>query len=76
MRFLSEFLRIPYEDIRLKPAFNGIAIQPVTMQKRGSDDAKDKNFIEPKKLDEDERKLIRKMTDADYQTVLREVVVL
>jgi hypothetical protein len=76
MRFLSGFLRIPYEDILLKPTFNGIAIQPVTGQKTGNDEARYNNFIESKKLDEDERKLIKKMTDADYQTALREVVVL
>ena len=76
MRFLSEFLAIPYEDILLKPTFNGIAIQPMNGKNTGNDDARDNNFIESKKLDEDKRKLIKEMADADYQTALREVVVL
>ena len=76
MRFLSEFLGIPYEDILLKPTLNGIAIQPMKGKNTGNDDARDNNFIESKKLDEDKRKLIKEMADADYQTALREIVVL
>jgi hypothetical protein len=76
MRFLSGFLRIPYEDILLKPTFNGIAIQPVTGQKTGNADARDNNFIAYRTLDEDKRKLIKEITATDHQTALREVVVL
>ncbi|MBE9545152.1 MAG: sulfotransferase [Proteobacteria bacterium] len=76
MRCLSEFLAIPYEDILLKPTFNGIAIQPMNGKNTGNDDARDNNFIESKKLDDDKRKLIKEMADADYQTALREVAVL
>ena len=76
MRFLSEFLAIPYEDILLKPTFNGIVIQPMNGKNTGNDDARDNNFIESKKLDDDKRKLIKEMADADYQSALREVVAL
>ncbi len=74
MRFLSEFLRIPYEDILLEPTFNGIPIQPVNGQKTDNSHAKHQSITESKTLDDDRRVLIEKMTAADYQTALREVV--
>ena len=76
MRFLSEFLGIPYEDNLLQPTFNGIAIQPLNGQKSGNDDTRDNSVVESNKLDKEKQKLIKKMTDADYQAALREVVVL
>jgi len=76
MRFLSEFLGIPYEDILLEPTFNGIPIQPANDQKTDNANAKPQSFTESKTLDEDRRALIEKMTAADYQAALREAVVL
>jgi hypothetical protein len=76
MRFLSEFLAIPYEDILIKPTSNGIAIWPDNGQKTRDDDARDNSFTDSNKLDDDKRKLIKETTAADYQTVLREVVIL
>jgi hypothetical protein len=76
MRFLSEFLAIPHEDILLKQTFNSIAIPPENEQKTGNDDARDNSFTDSKKLDHDQRNLIKETTAADYQTVLREVVIL
>ena len=74
MRFLSEFLRIPYEDILLEPTFNGIPIQPVNGKKTDNSNASHQNITESKTLDDDRRVLIEKMTAADYQTALRAVV--
>ena len=76
MRFLSEFLGIPYEDILLEPTFNGISIQPANSQKADNSNAKLQFFTETKTLDEGRRVLIEKMTAADYQTALREVMAL
>ncbi|MFC1875741.1 sulfotransferase [Thermodesulfobacteriota bacterium] len=76
MRFISVFLRIPYEDILLKPTFNVIASQTATGHKMGNADARDRIFIEHRTLDKDKRKLIKEITAADYQTALREVEVL
>ena len=76
MRFLSEFLGIPYEDILLEPTFNGISIQPANGQKTDNSNAKRQGFTESKTLDEGRRFLIEKMTASDYQTALREVVAL
>ena len=67
MRFLSEFLGIPYEDILLEPTFNGIPIQPANSQKTDNSDGKLQSFTESKKLDKNQRVLIEKMTVADYQ---------
>ena len=76
LRFISEFLGIPYEDILLEPTFNGISIQPTGGQKIDNANAKLQSFTESKMLDKGQRVLIEKMTAADYQTALREVVVL
>jgi hypothetical protein len=74
MRFLSEFLGIPYESILLEPTFNRIPIQPANSQKIDNTNAKLQHFTESKMLDKDQRVLIEKMTTPDYQTALREVV--
>jgi hypothetical protein len=74
MRFISEFLGIPYESILLEPTFNKIPIQPADSQKIDNTNAKLQHFTESKMLDKDQRVLIEKMTTTDYQTALREVV--
>ncbi len=76
MHFLSELLGIPYEDILLEPTFNGIPIQPADGQKTDSSNAKLQSFTESKTLNKEQRVFIEKRTAADYQTALREVVVL
>jgi hypothetical protein len=76
MQFLSEFLGIPYEDILLEPTFNGIPIQPVSGPITDNSNANRQSFIESKTFDDDRRVLIEKMTAADYQAALQEVVVL
>jgi len=74
MRHLAEFFGISYEDILLEPTLNGIPIQPANSQKTDNSDGKLQSFTESKTLDEGRRALIEKMTAADYQTALREVV--
>jgi hypothetical protein len=76
MRFLSEFLGIPYEDILLEPTFNGIPVQPADDQKTVDSITKLQRFTESKMLDKGQRVLIEKMTATDYQTALREIVAL
>jgi hypothetical protein len=76
MQFLSEFLGIPYEDILLEPTFNGIPIQPVSGPITDNSNANRQSFIESKTFDDDRRVLIEKMTAADYQAALQEVVAL
>ncbi|MBW2430098.1 MAG: sulfotransferase [Deltaproteobacteria bacterium] len=76
MQFLSEFLGIPYEDILLEPTFNGIPIQPVSGPIKDNSNATRQSFIESKTLDDDRRVLIEKITAADYQAALQEVVAL
>jgi hypothetical protein len=76
MRFLSEFLGIPYEDILLEPTFNGIPVQPADDQKTVDSITKLQRFTESKMLDKGQRVLIEKMTATDYQTALRDVVAL
>jgi hypothetical protein len=74
MRFLSEFLAIPYEDILLTPTFDGIPIQPANNQSTDNSDAKLQSFTKSKMLDESQRVLIEKMTAAEYQSALQHVV--
>ena len=74
MRYLAEFLKIPYEDILLTPTFGGIPIQPANGQKTDNSGTKLHSFTESKTLDESQRVLIEKMTVADYQSALQHVV--
>jgi hypothetical protein len=75
MRHLANFLGITYEDVLLKPTFNGIPIQPSENIKTGRPLGKRHDFTESKTLDKDQRALIEKMTAADYQTALQHVAV-
>lgn len=63
MRHLAKFLGISYEEILLKPTFNGIPMQPDESQSAGNFD-----------LNKDQRVLIEKMTAADYQSALQYVM--
>jgi hypothetical protein len=74
MHYLSELLKIPYEDILLIPTFDGIPIQPANGQNAENSDAKLQSFTESKTLDENQRVFIEKMTVADYQSALQHVV--
>jgi hypothetical protein len=65
MRYVANFLQLTYEDVLLNPTFNNYPTHPTTMQ--------DMDSIA---LDEDQRVFIEQTADEDYQTVLREVVVL
>jgi hypothetical protein len=76
MRYLSEFLKIPYEDVLLQRTFNGLDLQPQTGQKTREDNAPNNHVIESEKLDGEQLRLIREITGADYQAALREVVIL
>jgi hypothetical protein len=76
MRHLANFLGIPYEDILLEPTFNGVPIQSVNGQTTANPNAKLQSFTESKTLDQDQRLLIEKMTAADYQSVLQQLVVI
>jgi hypothetical protein len=62
---VANFLQLTYEDVLLNPTFNNYPTHPTTMQ--------DMDSIA---LDEDQRVFIEQTADEDYQTVLREVVVL
>jgi len=74
MRHLANFLDIPFEDILLEPTFSAVPIQPANGQKTDHSDAKVKSFIGSKAIDQDLRLLIEKMTAADYQAALQQVV--
>lgn len=76
MRYLSEFLKIPYEDVLLQRTFNGLDLQSQTGQKTRDDNAPNNHVIESEKLDGEQLRLIREITGADYQAALREVVIL
>jgi hypothetical protein len=76
MRYLSEFLKIPYEDVLLKRTFNGLDLQSETGQKTHDDTVSKIHVIEAEKLDGEQLRLIKEITGADYQTALREVVIL
>jgi len=76
MRHLAKFLDIPFEDILLEPTFNGVPIQPANGPKIANSDAKLQSFTESKTIDQDQRLLIEKMTAADYQSALQQVVVI
>jgi hypothetical protein len=74
MRYLAEFLGISYQDILLKPTFNGVPIQPANGPISDNSDAKLESFTESITLNEDQRVFIEKMTVADYQSALQHVV--
>jgi hypothetical protein len=74
MRYLSELLKIPYEDILLTPTFDGIPNQPANGQNAEYSDAKLQRFTKSRMLDKNQQVLIEKMTVADYQSALQHVV--
>jgi hypothetical protein len=75
MHYLSELLKIPYEDVLLIPTFDGIPIQPVNDQNADTSDAKLQRFTKSGTLDKNQRVLIEKMTVATYQSALQHVVI-
>jgi len=75
MRFVSEFLEISFEDILLKPTFNSRPFQPFEVHLKNIADMASGYAFNSKTLNEDHRKLIKEMVQDDYQTILREVVV-
>jgi hypothetical protein len=75
MHYLSEFLKIPYEDILLTPTFNGIPIQPANGQNVENSDAELQRFTKSRRLDKHQQALIEKMTVTTYQTALQHVVI-
>ena len=74
MRHLAKFLGIAYQDILLEPTFNGVPIQPANGQKTDNSNAKLQRFTESRMLDKNQQILIEKMTVADYQSALQQVV--
>jgi hypothetical protein len=76
MHYLSELLKIPYEDILLIPTFDGIPTQPANGQNAENSDAKLQGFTKSRILDKNQQVLIEKMTTATYQSALQHVVIL
>ena len=74
MRYLSELLKISYEEILLTPTFDGIPIQPPNGQNPEKSDAKLQRFSKSRILDKNQRVLIEEMTVATYQSALQHVV--
>jgi hypothetical protein len=74
MRFLSEFLGIPYEDILLEPTFNRIPIPPADEKKIDRAKGKFQHLNDLSIMGKDQRVLIKKITATDYQAALRETV--
>ena len=75
MHYLSELLKIPYEDILLTPTFDGIPIQPPNGQYPKNSDPKLQRFTKSKMLDKNQQVLIEEMTVATYQSALQHVVI-
>jgi len=75
MHYLSELLKIPYEDILLTPTFDGIPIQPANGQNPENSDAKRQRFFKSRMLDKNQQVLIEEMTVATYQSALQHVVI-
>jgi len=75
MHYLSELLKIPYEDILLTPTFDGIPIQPPNGQNPKNSDAKLQRFTKSRMLDKNQQVLIEEMTVATYQSALQHVVI-
>jgi hypothetical protein len=76
MHYLSELLKISYEDILLTPTFDGIPIQPANGQNAEKSDARLQGFTKSRRLDKNQQVLIEKMTVATYQSALQHVVIL
>jgi hypothetical protein len=75
MHYLSEFLKIPYEDILLTPTFDGIPIQLPNGQNVENSDAKLQRSTKSRRVDKHQQVLIDKMTIPTYQTALQHVVI-
>ena len=75
MHYLSELLKIPYEDILLKPTFDGIPIQPADGQNAEYSDVKLQGFTKSRRLDKNQQVLIEKMTFTTYHTAFQQVVI-
>jgi hypothetical protein len=76
MHYLSEFLKIPYEDMLLTPTFNGIPIQPANGQNVENSGENLQGFTKSRRLDKHQQVLIEKMTATTYQTALQHVVII
>ena len=72
MRHLSEFLEISFEDILLKPTFNSLPLKQPEGRRTNTFDVPADYASDSRAIDEDHRVLVREMTQADYQAVLRE----
>jgi hypothetical protein len=75
MQYLSELLKIRYEDILLIPTFDGIPIQLPNGQNAENFDTKLQGFSKSRRLDKHQQVLIEKMTAATYQSALQHVVI-
>ena len=76
MHYLSEFLKVPYEDMLLTPTFNGIPIQPANGQNIVNSGENLQGFTKSRRLDKHQQVLIEKMTATTYQTALQHVVII
>jgi len=75
MRYLANFLGVPYEDNLLIPTFNGIPIQSSESIKTDCSLGKRQSITDSKTIDKDQRAFIEKTTIADYQSALQHVEV-
>jgi hypothetical protein len=74
MHYLSDFLDISFDDILLAPTFNSIPLLSPENPKTAYADAASEYVSDSKVLNEDNRILIKKIAQDDYQTILRKTV--
>jgi hypothetical protein len=75
MHYLSEFLKISFEDILLIPTFNSIPLQSSISPEKDQTGVASGYLIDSQELDQNDRTLIKGLTHETYKTLLREVVV-
>jgi len=74
MHFLSDFLKISFEDILMTPTFNSIPFQSSNCSEIDQTGMTSDYLFDSNVLDQNDRSFIKEMTHANYQTILGEVV--
>ena len=74
MHFISDFLKISFEDILLTPTFNSIPLQPSNCSEIDQTGMASGYLSDSNVLDQNDRSFIKEMTHENYQTILGEVV--
>ena len=74
MHYLSDFLKISFEDILLTPTFNCIPLQSSHSPESEQVGVASGYLFDSQALDQNDRSLIKNMTHENYQTILGKVV--